>query len=1117
MQKATTLVSALIAAAATLAGTAHAAGENRVPIMAKPPTIDGKIDAAEWAASAGFDGLFNGAKIDQRRVQTYVGADEKNIYIAMRSMLPTKGKLFADPQNDNLNTVCDDSAEVYINPAPNQADQVQYQFLFNSTGKGGYKIHTVAKGNDTPSWKGNWKLANSVGGGWWQWECAIPIETMKYSGPGRKTTDGIWQINITRNWKPEWSWSALPDGGGYALAGCLFKFDPKAPAVQFAWDSDPYIQGAKGTLSLFNPTDAAINLDARLFVNRNNMPELKEQKAITLAPGTNEEIALAIPKDDPTTSYQLDATVKTADGVSIYDRRTKWTKGEPVIYVGKGAEIKKPPLNFGFAYYPSKNKMKLFADITNMPKTAKVTAVTAVVREASNKKVIHTTKFPAAGFKGGRQEVAFNLPPLKGNYEIVVKAAGKGVSAKEVVKTFERTVYPWENSKVGISDKVYAPFTPIEVDGNKLRTVLREYTLNGLGLFDQMLGTSAQTGVAKPILSEPMRYTIKIDGKTLPVTAEQIIVLGAKPNIAKTKASFTAGAFKATSLGTWDYDGTLRVDLTLLPTGGKKIDELTLEIPFDKAAAELIHANSDSIRSPVAQKIPEGQGIVWDGSQVQCIDYIPNFCPYVFIGNAVRGLAWFADNNRGWGWDSKTSNMEVVRNGEQVTLRIHLVNQPTVITHPRTITFGLLGAPVKPRITADGNPNWWRYRYERDNYQLLGTDINWLALGNCGSVYPAGKDMRFWEMIAKGNKEQVSDKEINDLIDYGKHYFEPYGNEPLYWFKACAGYNLRSHLGANMVFYYNRASYNAADEFETFKDEWGLSDFRAFGKDNNRYEIKIVPSKSYIDHALYWYAKSFEVGNNKGVYWDNMFIVATANTEMTAAYKDTSGKIVPATGIWELRDLVKRTFVMMNERGMLPITFPHMTSFNCLPIMSFATVQYDWEWKYSSGEVQDRFTREYIQLATDGELSGVWPVPLGEHGAQADDQWIARTFVASRLVHELDGGSVPKPILDLLDDPALTVYRYWDDRAQPVTTGNKDIPTIVYSVPGREAIVVVVGYSDNDEQVKLNIDPKALGYGDYTVTDTEKKDVTPLSVKGNSVTFPLKKHDMMILRITGGA
>lgn len=178
-----------------------------------------------------------------------------------------------------------------------------------------------------------------------------------------------------------------------------------------------------------------------------------------------------------------------------------------------------------------------------------------------------------------------------------------------------------------------------------------------------------------------------------------------------------------------------------------------------------IHANADRIRAPVAEYIPQGTGVVWDASKVSSNDWPKRFCPYIFLGDAARGLCWFTENDRGWSWDTNTPNLEVVRSGKTVLLRVHLINIPLVITQPRTITFGLLAAPVKPRIDPAKGANWWRYRYTRDNYSLLGTDINWLALGDCAAVYPAGKEMYLWEMIAKGNKEHLTEAQVQSVID----------------------------------------------------------------------------------------------------------------------------------------------------------------------------------------------------------------------------------------------------------------------------------------------------------------------------------------------------------------
>ena len=214
---------------------------------------------------------------------------------------------------------------------------------------------------------------------------------------------------------------------------------------------------------------------------------------------------------------------------------------------------------------------------------------------------------------------------------------------------------------------------------------------------------------------------------------------------------------------------------------------------------------------------------------------------------------------------------------------------------------------------------------------------------------------------------------------------------------------------------------------------------------------------------------------------------------------------------------------------MLPIVFPHMTSFSPLPMLSFCTVQYEWEWKYSEGDVHDRFSRDYIQLVTTGEQAGVWPVPLGDAGKLADDPWTQRTFTAVRLVHELDGAggwgsswvkahkdnaALVKPILDLLDQEGLRVYKYWDERAQPVSSAHPDVISIVYSVPGKMAIAAVTNYVPRKiVNARLTVSAKALGFPQgCRVTDLE--DGTELSMEDGTISLPLENHGLKLLRFS---
>jgi hypothetical protein len=1096
-----------------------------VPLAKQAPKIDGRIEPAEWAASAGFEGFGYDGKLQQRRAWAYVAATADTLYVGVRSQLPSEGSLAAEVAADSLKAVYDDAIEVFVNPTPDAPRQVDYQMLANSLGKGGYGVHTKGGAEENAAWQGGWRQASSLHDGWWDFECAIPLASMPAAGAGRKTTDGTWKINLTRDWKNPWEWSSLSaEGGAFAFSGCVFKFVAEAaPAVQVTAAGDPFVTPFEHAMRVHNPSAQALDLVASLSLTRNNMPELREEAPLKLAPGETKEVRLKAPGDDPTTHFALRALVRSADAKTVfYDRKTAWPKGKPYTYVAGKKKGEAQPIQFNFAYYPYANSMRVVADINGLAKDAKLTRLTATVRERGNKKEVKSIEFALDKFRDGRQEVRLNLPKLEGQYEIAMRGEGEKVPPGEAAQPFERHVFPWEGTRLGRSEKVYSPFTPIELKGNVLKTVLREHTLGPLGLPEQIVCTSAQTGVAKPILAAPMRLVLKADGKDIPLEGAKLRILKNDLNWAWTESVCKAGPVEPLVGGQWDYDGTLRLWIFPRFKRTEAIDELTLEIPLRADVATMIHANADRIRAPVAQKIPAGEGVVWDASKVACDDYIKNFCPYIYLGDAVRGLCWFAENDRGWSWDRKTPNLDVVRRGDQVILRVHLINKPTRTTGYPLITFGLLAAPVKPRLSP-GGPNGWRYRYMRDKYALLGTDINWFGVG-CGSVYPIDRDLDLWKMLARGNKEKLSDADVQATIDRGLKFFEPYGAAEVKTWEAHVRHNLRSHLGQKMIFYYNRATIQRAEEFETFKDEWALEDLRSTAKGNGIGEIKIVPSSSYIDHALYWYAKSFELGGNQGVYWDNFFIAPTFNTRMPDAYAEPDGRIIPAAGMRALRDLARRTFIMMNERGMLPITFPHMTSFNPLPMMAFATVQYDWEWKYSEGDVQDRFTREQILLLSTGDLAGVWPVPLSDAGKLQDDPWTQRTFAAVRLVHELDGYGgfggwgkaaeanmkLAAPILKILDEPGLTVYRYWDDRPQPVAATNPDVPTIVYSVPGKQAVVAAVSYSQKDENVTLAVDSKALGFaGAWRATDGETG--AAVAAEGGKIAFPLKKHDVRVL------
>jgi hypothetical protein len=194
-------------------------------------------------------------------------------------------------------------------------------------------------------------------------------------------------------------------------------------------------------------------------------------------------------------------------------------------------------------------------------------------------------------------------------------------------------------------------------------------------------------------------------------------------------------------------------------------------------------------------------------------------------------------------------------------------------------------------------------------------------------------------------------------------------------------------------------------------------------------------------------------------------------------------------------------------------------------MLSFATMQLDWEWQVGAGDTQDRFSREYLQVATAGELAGVFSWPLQNHGFKDDDITGLRSYTGVPMLYNVhfysvfpSSAKVPEwdnfiaGLRDQLRKPGLKTWRFWDEETQPVTTGDADLPLIVHSVPGDETWVVLCGYAKEDRNAKITIDPLRLGLGkDYTVTNVETGVTYP--VKDNTISLDVPKHAVIGLKI----
>ena len=223
------------------------------------------------------------------------------------------------------------------------------------------------------------------------------------------------------------------------------------------------------------------------------------------------------------------------------------------------------------------------------------------------------------------------MPNLKDGTYVLELAMFKGNQKVRTSKqTFNRKVFPWENNQLGITDKVYAPFRDLKVSGNKLNSVMTEFSFDKTGLYSSVKPDGQE------ILKEKLSYhfrandaagkIIKAGGKFIKKTAAECVFEGT----AATNAGFSIKTVAKT-----EYDGCTRYEMTLAPEKGKTpvLNNLYLDIPLDDSQIRLLHViKSGHIRTNPAIYVPKGNGVVWKSTEVS------NGAESSIAFNAVNGI-----------------------------------------------------------------------------------------------------------------------------------------------------------------------------------------------------------------------------------------------------------------------------------------------------------------------------------------------------------------------------------------------------------------------------------------------------------------------------------------------
>ncbi|MFP4028085.1 MAG: glycoside hydrolase domain-containing protein [Candidatus Brocadiia bacterium] len=734
------------------------------------------------------------------------------------------------------------------------------------------------------------------------------------------------------------------------------------------------------------------------------------------------------------------------------------------------------------------------------------TAVFELIAEDGKK--LHSRKIKYAP---GGDKVMVEVGDLPAGRHTVRVAPEGDAEAGET--SIMREYFPWEGNRFGITNKIYPPFEPIKIKDDTLQVVMRKYTVGGLGFWQSVQARGNETDY-KELLAAPMRLVA--NGKPLEGEGK---FSSTAPHRAIYEGKATGPAVTVESRAISEYDGCMRVELTLRPGAGKEqLQSLSLAIPIKDEMAPLWHLCTMGIRGNPAGRTPEGKGQFWQ-TRGQYGTMRPhgnrqrrgNWEPYIWLGAEERGLAWFADNDAGWVPDYKNKKpaLTMERKEGVLTLRVHLVQKPVVLEEPRTIVFGLMGSPAKPMPENWRNivlGNMWKYSGSLPGYRKF----DWMGSQYWGSneyfsaKYPVNKDFSVLDKMQEawlgkpGNfKEYLriwSDRNLGDAYPGGGHGQEQTRKlvqVSLQWARRVPG---------DMTVYWEEfvKVTGTHPEMRTFRWEW---------TGGNGHTPNIC--RSYRDFAC-WFGAEF-LRRGIGLYFDNTFMEPAFDPVTTTAYRHEDGYVQPTAGIWARRAYLKRIWTLHRQlppEKMHPRMTLHMTNTQILPYMVWNDSNLDLEWHYQVLPRQKAFRPDLMRAESLGLQTGNIPQALAKNRKEI-------SHFGTLMVHEIRSWFVNPRARDMLQKMlefgygrGARVINYWDEDV-PLMVSNDQCKWLLLKRNGK-IMVLFCTWNEKAEDLTAKIDTRALEIAPKKAVNVESDE--QLNISGGKFSFEMPGYGTRLFR-----
>ncbi|MGA2067463.1 MAG: glycoside hydrolase domain-containing protein [Thermoguttaceae bacterium] len=1104
------MIKALLSAAACAAFCAAAiyGADERLPVgeftatrFEKAPVIDGKVSPGEWDRAFTTSGLMAPFEHELQESETTMslGFDAERFYFLFRCRRGNdEWKLWKHSRfNDDYN-FGEPSVEVWVTP-PTIVPET-YQNVINTYPAVLDVKNIPSRGYSSQGWKGDWKVGVSEDADHYVIEASVPIKDFGFD---RVRSGDAWQFLLGRNClgaKPrsQASWSLTQGFGEIPQHPKVHLMDDEVVA-QLSGVSTILTGKYAFEVGVVAPRARGAEADVELRFHKAVRPsgdDRIERRHVKLGPGQRQVVGLSGDVSQWTPAGQggvrrghFTVTVAKTGGGEVFRQSfpyaiSGWVPRTPVKPAGA------PPveeLGLSAQYGPETNTVLVKADILDLPSRRNVAAGVATVVEPETGKVLGSVPLrPFREWYGGaelhlagvaipgdefRPGPAAEGPGNRGK-KVQVRVALRDKDGKEL-KTAAKEVdllryaAGWMNNRVGVSDKVIPPWTPLEVRGSEVGVWNRTLRLDGLGMARQI----TNGGVAQ--LAAPMRLVALKDGREIEIRPGQA-TLGRR---VEAEADFT-GAAEAAGLRLAarthvEFDGFVNVQLDVAPAGKEPatVDGLFLEIslPADEATHYCTTAGG---WSAVHDALPDH----WTSRMTSSGMLVGDFVPYVWLTNSDRALLWFADHDRGWSHEPPGAlpAQEIRREHGKVTLRVNFFALPTEVKGRRTITWGWQTFPSRPL------PPGWRATF-------------------CASQPPTPhtRNSYFW-------------------IDADWAVLWPYYCSPFPWHMdkskallsaACRDPRHRPCVGS-IAHSIGRYQDYDGHQFPGLAVDWGASPGQIGNSD-------VTASKGPNDFRLWHYQRWVREAGFRGLYVDENYLALEENFLTGNAYWRADGLLQRAYNYVGLRDYFKRLKVMFHQNGVpSPNLWQHVTSGAAYHAW-FGDVFFEGE----NVEPTD-LNYDYIEVLPAGRLRAIGSSACAggvmTMMCQSDrhrSPWYLKhnhQFLGWVMAHDVLPEQLPLyPKLceaGHLWAERVTFLPYW--KKGPIASGQADCLVSAHLADGR-ALLWVVNKSRKDANVRVAVDWKAIGLDPGKLDASNAETGAAVSPAADGFSVPVLQRDFV--------